>query len=62
MPYIHSTQYQDLKEINLNPEQTVTSVKNVWENMYPRKCMPPGKKQPASRWEGLEWKSLVFPL
>lgn len=54
MPYIHSTWFQELKEIHLNPRQAVTTIKNIREIMYPRKCMPSGEKQPASRWEGLE--------
>lgn len=43
MPYIHSIWYQDLKQTDLSPGQTVTSIKNVWENMYPRKCLPSGE-------------------
>lgn len=54
MPYIHSIWFQELKEIHLSPRQAVTTIKNIWEIMYPRKWTPSGEKQPASRWEGLE--------
>lgn len=43
--YIHSIWFQELKEIHLNPRQAVTAIKNIWEIMYPRNCMPSGEKQ-----------------
>lgn len=45
-----------------HPRQAVTTIRNIWEIMYPRKCVPSGEEQPASRWEGLEQKSWDSPL
>lgn len=62
MPYIHSIWFQELKEIHLNPRQAVTTIKNIWETMYPRERMPSGEKQPASRWESLDKRVEISPV
>lgn len=59
--YSHGVPFWELEETYPHPRQAVTTIRNIWEIMYPGKCVPSGEEQPASRWEGLV-RELGFPF